>query len=82
MNCQHIFDEVSIFWPKIGTFGPKKGYNFKWPLLFTGYFKINEINFKWCQILARKNKYSKGYDILKLHSSCDNTKNIALKNIL
>ena len=35
---------------------------------------------QWCQILARKNKYSKGYDILKLHSFCNNTKNFALKN--
>ena len=34
---------------------------------------------QWYQILARKNKYSNGYDILKLHSFCNNTKNFALK---
>ena len=33
MNCQHIFEDVSGFWPKIGIFGPKKalilnGYDF------------------------------------------------------
>ena len=26
------------------------------------------------------NKYSEDYDILKLHSFCNNTKNFALKN--
>ena len=36
---------------------------------------------QWCQILARKNKYSKGYDVLKLHSFC-NTKNFALINTI
>ena len=35
---------------------------------------------QWCQILARKNKYSKIYDILKLHSFCNNAKKFALKN--
>ena len=67
----------AIFGPKL-RFLVQKGCNLKWPLLFTGYFKINEINFKWCQILARKNKHSKSYDILKLHSFCKN--NFALKN--
>ena len=34
---------------------------------------------QWCQILARKNKYSKGYDILNLHSFCNNTKKNCFK---
>ena len=34
----------------------------------------------WCQLLGRKNKYSNGYGILKLHSICNNTKNFAVKN--
>ena len=38
--CQHFLAQNKDFWSK-------KGYNFKWSLLFTGYFKINEINFKW-----------------------------------
>ena len=37
---------------------------------------------QWCQILERKNKYSKGYDILKLHSFGNNAKNFALKNTI
>ena len=31
-------------------------------------------------ILARKNERSQGYDISKLHSFYNNTKNFALKN--
>ena len=40
----------AFFDPKLG-FLVQKGYNFKWPLPFTGYFKINENSFLYAQKL-------------------------------